>query len=71
MKNVDHRPVLNLKKLIQYIPYVPFKMDDRFGRNFYGKRTYICKIDLNNAYIPVPLSIKTQRFPKFKWKGSL
>ena len=27
MKNVDHRPVLNLKKSIQYIPYVPFKMD--------------------------------------------
>ena len=68
-KDSGHRPVINLRKLHKYIPYIHFKMEGLFLLNeILLKGDYMCKIDLEDAYFSVPLNPKSQKFVSFKWK---
>ena len=57
-KDSGFRPVINLKALNQYIPYLQ-------------KGDYMCKLDLKDAYFSVPLQPESRKFVRFPWGNSL
>ena len=67
-----HRPVINLKKLNDHIPYVHFKMKGLIIlKEVLLKVDYMCKINLKNAYFSVLLDPNSQEFKGFRWKGQI
>ena len=40
-------------------------------KNILNKGDLLCKIDLRDAYYSVPLSTKSRKLVRFKWKGNL
>ena len=64
-----HRPVINLKKWNKHIPYINFKMKGLFLlKEILLKGDYLCKIDLKDKFLTVPLNLKSQTFVSFRWK---
>ena len=71
-KSGGHRPVINLKKLNTYIPYNHFKMESiSLLKELLRKEDFMCKIDLKDAYLSVPLHQQSQKFVSFKWGEKL
>ena len=71
-KDGGNRPVINLKHLNQFIPYHHFKMEGLHClRNILKKGDYMCKLDLKDAYILVPLKPASRKFVRFLWSGKL
>ena len=71
-KDGGHRPVINLKKLNQNIPYHHFKMEGLHYLKFMLQQgDYMCKVDLKDAYFSVPLHKDSKKFIRFQWTGNI
>ena len=68
----QYRPIINLKKLNEYVPYHHFKMEGlKDLKHLLKKGDWICKLDLKDAYFSVPLGTRSRKLVRFKWKGKL
>ena len=66
-KDGGNGPVNNLKELNQHIPFLHFKMESlQFLKTLLQKNEYMCKLDLKDAYLCVPLSQDDRKRIQFK-----
>ena len=71
-KGGRHRPVINLKPLNCFIPYKHFKMESiPMLKDLLKKGDYMVKIDLEDAYLTVPIWQNHQKCLRFLWRDSL
>ena len=71
-KDGGNHPVVNLKDQNRNIPYQQFKMEGMFLlKEMLLQGDKMCKIDLKDAYFPIPLSVKARKYVRFQWKGLL
>ena len=71
-KDGGNHPVINFKNLNKFIPYEHFKMAGLHCLKFLLKQDdFLCKIDLKEAYFPVPLNKNSQKFVRFQWSGNI
>ena len=66
------RLILNLKLLNSYTVSGHFKMEDiRCVKDLLGKGDFMCKLDLRDAYLSIPVHPAHQKYLRFWWKGNL
>ena len=66
------RPIINLKKLNEYVPYHHFKMEGlKDLKHLLQEGDWMCKLDLKDAYFSVPLGTRSRKLVRFRWKGKL
>ena len=66
------RPIINLKKLNEYVPYHHFKMEGlKDLKHLLQKGDWMCKLDLKDAYFSVPLGTRSRKLVRFRWKEKL
>lgn len=66
------RLILNLKALNVYTEHKHFKMEDIRGvKDLLSRGEYMCKLDLKDAYLSVPISPSHQKYLQFRWEGKL
>ena len=71
-KDGGDRPVINLKNLNALIPYLHFKMKVlNLLKDMLKEKDYLCKIELKDAYVCVPLHQKHRKYIRFCWEGPL
>ena len=71
-KDGTFRPVLNLKKLNEFVRYEHFKMEGMsMVADLLVKDDWMIKIDLKDAYYCVPIAETHRKFFRFRWKGEL
>jgi len=71
-KTGELRPVLNLRRLNQYLPIQPFKMETISQVVHLTKRNdYLTSIDLRDAFLHVPIHPSSRRYLQFQWRGKL
>ena len=71
-KDGEFRPIINLKRLNQFVPYQHFKMEGlRAVKNILSDGDLMCKLDLKDASFTVPLSTRSRKLVRFFWKGKL
>lgn len=71
-KDGGYRPIINLKPLNRFLLYQHFKMEGLFMvQDLIERNCYMCKIDLKDAYLTVPIIIKDQKFLRFLWRQEL
>ena len=70
--NGKFQPVINLKYLNEFIQYDHFKQET-FSTvlDLLQKGDYMTSIDLQDAYIAVPVQKDSQKYLKFSWNGVL
>ena len=67
----SHRPIINLKKLNQFVKPQHFKMESiNMLKDILKRGDYMTKVDLKDAYFMVPLRDKHRNLTRFTWKGS-
>ena len=70
-KDGGHRPIINLKKLNQFVKPQHFKMESiNMLRDILKQRDYMTKVDLKDAYFMVPIGEKHRNLTRFTWKGT-
>ena len=66
------RLILNLKSLNTFLEYEHFKMEDiRCIKDLLSRNEFICKLDLKDAYLTVPVHPSHWRFLRFHWQGKV
>jgi len=71
-KDGRQRPVINLKKLNKFVPYLHFKMEGfHCLKDMLQKDDYMCKIDMKDAYFSVPLHNSSKKYVRFQWSGKI
>lgn len=66
--NGQNRFILNLKKLKKFIPTPHFKIEDyRTALRLISKNTYMCTIDLKDAYFSISIHKDSTKYLRFKW----
>ena len=71
-KNGKFRPVINLRKLNEYVRYDHFKQETfRVVIDLIQKNDYMTSVDLKDAYFSVPIHISCQKYLKFTWRSIL
>ena len=56
-KGGGHRPIINLKKLNEFVPHHHFKMEGiHMLKDLLKQGDFMAKIDLKDAYFAVPIS---------------
>ena len=71
-KDGTRRPVIDLRQLNQFVKKVPFKMEDLTQiPSVLQKWDFLCKIDLQDAYLSIPVAKKARVYLCFLWKGKL
>ena len=69
-KDGGHRPIINLKKLNQFVRSQHFKMKSiNMLRDILKQGDYMTKVDLKDAYFMVPVHQNHWHFTRFMWKG--
>ena len=69
-KEGQWRLILNLKALNTYTIREHFKMEDiRSVKDLLNKGDYMCKLDLKDAYLSVPINADHRKFLQFQWEG--
>ena len=67
-KDRGNWPVVNLKELNSSIPYQYSKMEELFLlMEMLLSGNKMCKIDLEDAYFPIHLSVKSRSYLRFQW----
>ncbi|XP_068094587.1 uncharacterized protein [Hyperolius riggenbachi] len=62
----DYRFIINLKSLNRFILYKRFRMDNmRTVVNLLQRDCYMVSLDLRDAYLHIPMSLRSQRFLRF------
>ena len=61
-KDGGYRPVVNLKTLNPFVPYMHFEMESL---------QTLCNIDLKEAYFTVPLDKSSRDLVRLLWEGNL
>lgn len=71
-KNGKFRPVINLKKLNEYVTYHHFKQEtlDTILNNI-NRGDFFTSIDLKDAYFSIPIHENDRKYLKFIWNGQL
>lgn len=71
-KDGGWRPIINLKRLNQYLEVPHFKMESiQSLKNSILPNDYLAKVDLKDAYLSVPMDPRTHCYLRFVWKGSV
>ena len=69
-KDGGNRPVINLKELNSYVTYQHFKMEGLYLlKHLIQTGDWMIKIDLKDAYFPVPVSKQHQPLLRFMHRG--
>ena len=69
-KDGGNRPVINLKNLNAFIPYLHFRMEGlHLLKDMLKEKDYMCKIDLKDAAFCVPLHWKRRKYNRFCWEA--
>ena len=64
--------MIDLRQLNQFVKTVPFKMEDLTQLpSVLQKGDFLCKIDLQDAYLTIPVAKKARVYLRFLWKGKL
>ena len=67
-----NRPVINLKESNQYIIFLHFKKDSLLSlKTVLQKNEYMCKLELKDACLCVPLSRNNRKKVMFRWERTL
>ena len=67
-----YRPVVNLRNLNKIIPYHKFKLERmKQLKELLQKGDLLVKIDLQDAYLAIPLHQQSQNLVKFRWQRTL
>lgn len=67
-KECGHRPIINLKRLNQFIPHHHFKVEGiHMLKDLLRKGDWMAKIDLKDAYFAVPISEPDKKYLRFRW----
>lgn len=70
--NGNHRLIINLKGLNEFVKCPHYKMEDiRMACNLLRKGYYMAKIDIQDAYLHVPIDDSFKKFLRFKWNGEI
>ena len=71
-KDGGFRPIINLRPLNVFLHYQHFKMEGLYMvQDLIERDYYLCKIDLKDAYLTIPVNQNDQKFLRFIWKGNL
>lgn len=71
-KNSKYRPVINLKKLNEFIQYHHFKMETLESvLSSVRRNSFFVSIDLKDAYLSVPVNKNRRNYLKFILNGIL
>ena len=66
------RPILHLKKLNEFVPYVHFKMETINSiLTMITPGCYMAKIDIKDAFYSIPILPEHQKYLKFFFRGKL
>ena len=66
---VMHRPIINLKKVNEFIPHHHFKMEGiHMLKDLLRQRDMMANIDLKDAYFAVPISGPDKKYLRFRWE---
>ena len=67
-KDGDHRPVINLKFLNNFIPYQHFKIEAmHLIKDLLQEHDFLIKIYLKDAYFGIPLYKSSRKYIRFPW----
>ena len=67
-KNGKFRPVINLRKLNEFVEYFHFKMETlQHVTELLKRDAYFTSIDLENAHFSIPISKNLRKYLKFIW----
>lgn len=68
----SRRPIINLKKLNEFIDSPHFKMESiKVACTLVNRNSFMAVIDLKEAYHAIPIDNDHQKFLKFRWNGKL
>ena len=71
-KDGSQRPIINLKCLNQFIPYIHFKMESISNlRDLLEPNDLMIKIDLKDAYFTIPIHESIRKHLRFVWEGTI
>ena len=64
------RPVVDLRGLNHFVPHEHFKMEGiPMLRDLLQEGDWLCKVDLKDAYLTVPVAETSQPLLTFEWEG--
>jgi hypothetical protein len=68
----SRRPIINLKRLNEYVETPHFKMENiRVASQLVSRDAFMCVIDLKDAYHSIRICPEHRKYLKFRWKGKL
>ena len=68
-KGGGHRPIINLKKLNEFVPHHHFEMEGiHMLKDLLKQGDFMAKIDLKDAYFARPISDPDKKYLRFRWK---
>ena len=71
-KNGEHRVILNLRSLNQFVPHHHFKMEGaHLLKDMLQQGDWLTKIDLKEAYYALPIHLGSQYLLSFMWNEKL
>ena len=69
-KDGAHRPIINLKRLNNFIPHHHFKMEGiHMLKDLLEQGDFMAKIHLKDIYFAVPISKPDKKYLRFRWKS--
>ena len=71
-KDGGHRPIINLKRVNQFIPHHHFKMEGiHMLKDLLRQGDFMAKIDLKDAYFAVQISEPDRKYLRFRWRDTV
>ena len=71
-KNLEWRPVINLRKLNEFIEHYHFKMETiETVKKMINHNDIMCSLDLTDAYFSIFIKENDRKYLRFEWKGCL
>ena len=71
-KDGSLRPVINLRKLNEFVSYHHFKQENlKFVLDIIQKNDYLTSIDLTDAYFSISIHEEFRKYLRFSWRNKL